>query len=253
MKKGNSKNVEKKILNEDTKKIMQKKLEIMKQKKVNDYEEYFKDFNLDEFSIDSKTLKEDLEKFVPKPVVRTYDDLKKEAREKIDESLKSIKFGTTDRDEFFLSDDIEMEQFKAEVDKNAIMKSMFEFAFICGNYTKSRKWIRFDSGLYFCLPTLLEKGNHAMLVTFFADKISNKLNDNMGNAITAVLEKKDFTIEQRRYCFSKGHLLANDEERKKVLFDLKVIFSEMKKQQNDRDFSSVSFLAKKKDNKVDKK
>jgi len=209
-----------------------------------DYEEYFKNIDFDDFVLSDENLKADLEKFVPKPVVRTYDELKREAKKKMIESLGNIKFGFTERNEFFLNEDVELTSFAAKVDIAVLKKCLFEFSFICGNYNRQRKWIRFDDGLYFSLPDLLKDGNHAVLVTYFADKISVRLHNGIDNAVTNVLKKKNMEIVHPDKCFSKGHLIDKENKRVEILNDMKEIFTQMKKPQNDRDFSKVIYIAK---------
>jgi len=242
MKKGNliSKKLDEKALQAQTKKI-----EAFEKKKNIDYEAYFEGWNPSDFEISDDDLRKDLEIFVPKPVVRTLNELKEEANKKIKEAMKTIKMGYTNRDDFFLDSNTEMEKFQGEIDKNNIKKSLFEFAFICGNYNNARKWIRLDNGIYFCLPLLLEKGNHAALVTFFSEKIAAKLERGIENAITNVLKKKGMQILTPRFCFSKGHLICADDQRVNVLNDLKLIFVQMSKPQNDRDFTGIKVIAKK--------
>lgn len=212
-----------------------------------DYEDYFKDFNTDEFDITDEQLKKDIEKYAPKPNVRTYSELKAEAKKKLGLALTGIVFATTtEYDDFTLNDEVDLERIRYKVDRDLLKTTLFEFAFIFGNYNKNRKWILIGEGVYFCLPDLLTQGNHTVLVTLFAEKISMKLK-NSSNAVTVVLEKKNFEIksEMRQYCFSKGHLVCANEQRINILSDLRIIFTEMRKQAQDRNFDNIKTLAKK--------
>lgn len=214
---------------------------------VIDYEKYFSKFETDDFKISDDELKEDIKKFAPKPNVRTYEELRKEAKKKLSDALSGIRFAAiNEATSFVKSDESEIEPLKSyRIDHSELKKTLFEFAFIFGNYTRNRKWIRIEDGVYFALPDLLQNGNHTVLVTVFAEQIAQKLKT-IPNALIIVLEKKNYEINEvtRPYCFSKGHLICPENVRVPILNDLKIIFSEMGKLAQNRDFSKITTLAK---------
>jgi len=132
------------------------------------------------------------------------------------------------------------------------------YAFLYGNYTASRYWINtrktFTDGgqtyyAFVSFPTLLQTGNHSTLVHVYKHFIANVLNKGVANAFITILDKAGIKVsdDRREYCFPKGHLLLNKKsDIDNCMHDIEIIFREMKKQKDLRDFTDLKFYAKKK-------
>lgn len=210
----------------------------------NHYEELF--FDNEDFVIDTERLKEDVKNFAPKMKIRTIDELQAEAEENLKEALSDVKFAKCVSDSFVLKDDnaeLETVSERVDLDARTLKRILFDFAFIYGNYNANKKWINVpDTQYYLSLPKLLKQGKHSTLVILHLQLIAEKLKD-VDNAFIQVLAKSKVVIKpnQRPFAFSKGHLLLDD-KRKEILEDVNLVFSELKKPIDKRDFSKLKFF-----------
>jgi hypothetical protein len=219
--------------------------------KVENYtSDYYIDLFFDgvQFDISDDQLREDVNKLAPKSKVRTLEELRDEATKNIEEALRTVKFARSNCGNFTMNDeqdDIEAHNEKIVISKDDFKKMMFNFAFIYGNYNAKKKWINIiGTQYYISFPDLLKNGKHASFVFMFVDLISKKLKA-VDNAIITVLKKGNIqlSMEQRAFAFSKGHLL-NDAHRKEIIDDLKLIFNQIAKPVDKRDFRELKYFGK---------
>lgn len=201
----------------------------------------------DSFEVDDKLFTEQLELFTPKPKSRTYEELRSEAIAAYESSLKTMQFGVVASESLVTSGKSEdvQETVVFEVDKRELTNTLFDFAFIYGNYNENKKWIKLlASNRCVAFPELISSNKHAAFVTIFAKKISEKL-EKHDNALISILKRKNVEIkkEKRKFLFAKGHLLCEDDEsRNKCIKDLNLIFEQVKLKQDKRDFSKLRFF-----------
>jgi hypothetical protein len=206
------------------------------------------------FTIDDDELRSAIAEFAPKGKVRSYDELYDDARKKMDASLAhySIKQFGEEKEEYVLaSADVSKENIidSADVKKGQeikpaiLMKALFEFAFIFGNYSEKRAWIRIDSKTFIKFPYLIENKGHSVFVMLFAKQIAKKL-ETIDNAFITILQKNKIVVPKNRrsFCFSKGHLM-NDKDRIEIMSDLKYIFEQLnKKDVNNRTWVGLKYF-----------
>jgi hypothetical protein len=208
------------------------------------------------FEIDNEELKRVIDEYAPKGKVRSYDELYNDARKKMDAALTHYivkKFGE-DKKEFVLSnndvtrdnqtDSADIKDKGDKVPREVLMTILFEFAFIFGNYSDKRAWIRVDARTFIKFPYLIENKGHSVFVMLFARHISVKLRD-IDNAFLTILKKNKVNVnkDKRQFCFSKGHLLVLEKDRLDVIADLKIIFEQLnKKNVNERVWTGLKWF-----------
>jgi len=251
-----SRNLKQKLVSEQKKKQDIEEKEFQKKKEniifmdKNTNKDYLVDlyFQGDEYLPSDDILKQDIEKFAPKLKVRTAGELIKESEENFKEALSNVQFATCLTDKFVISDNEEgLERIKGliQIEPITLKRLVFDFGFIYGNYNLTKKWIRIpDTIIFISFPDLLKQGKHATFVLLNLTNISEKLKL-LDNAFISVLLKAKIPIkpEQRIVAFSKGHLI-NEEKRKEILNDINLVFNEMKKPLDKRDYSKLLFFGK---------
>lgn len=210
----------------------------------------------DNFTIDDNELATAIKDFAPKGKVRSYEELKEDAKKKMDLALVHYLVKTFDdaREEFVIAtsdvnkDNIclasEISKKNIIIESDKMLKMIFEFAFIFGNYNDKRAWIRYNEKTFIKFPYLLDNKGHSVFVLIFAVQISEKLKKN-DNAFSTILTRAKVEINpiKKQFLFSKGHLIVDAKERLAVMADLKIIFEQLgKKDINNRDWKSIKWF-----------
>lgn len=195
--------------------------------------------NWDSFEMKDDELKLAIEEYAPKGKVRTYEELKVESKRQMESALVhyDVKHFDMDKQGFTLANnEVSAENVKdckddkeLKLTPDILQTILFEYAFIFGNYTERRAWIRVDARTYIRFRSLLENKGHSTFVILYAKQIAKKL-ETIDNAFITILRKNKIEVpkEKRPFCFSKGHLL-NDIDRMYIMGDLRVIFEQFAK------------------------
>jgi hypothetical protein len=212
---------------------------------------------LSDFSIDDDTLyqfsDDELDTMISElqtsSSARSPEEIDKMNSTKFESAVKSMQFCSISSDKAVLSvDDVkESDKITEGIDNQMIklaMKSSVVFAFVHGNVTTKKAWIRIthvDKGKsnYVSFPLLNAVGSRSVLVHVYRDEISKFLEKGKKNTLALILEKSNITVkkEKIKYLFPKGHLLASDKTIiDAIRTDLNHIFEEMAKPIEKRKF-----------------
>lgn len=180
---------------------------------------------------------------------RSPEEINQTNLSKFESAVKGMQFCSISSDKAVLSADEVKESDKIVdgVDGSMIssaMRSSVIFAFVHGNITTKKTWIRVthsDKGKsnYVSFPLLNTVGSRSVLVHVYREEISKFLDKGKKNTLMLILEKSKIEIkkEKRKYLFPKGHLMANSrEEIDLIRRDLNHIFDVMAKPIEKREF-----------------
>jgi len=179
---------------------------------------------------------------------RSPEEIDEVNSSKFESAMKSMQFASISSDKAVLSsDDVkESDKIVDGVSQDVVklaMKSILVFAFVHGNVTSKKSWIKMThvengKSKYVSLPLLNSVGSRSVLVHVFRAEISKFLSEGKKNTLCAILEKSNVKVapEKVKYLFPKGHLLVKKEEIELVRNDLNQIFSQMQNPIEKRDF-----------------
>jgi len=234
-----------KEINEERAKNFEKGENTKKKIDISDAIMKFLEMDFDNYDIDGGELDVHMSELAPKGEARNKDELKIDADKKFKEALKTMKFAVSGSPKFVLTnDDKSIEECgPIPIEVNVLKATLFDFAFIYGNYNEKRKWIKIlNTQTFISFPELISNKGHTTFVVLFCDKISEKLM-NTSNALIKLIEKREVKIreDRKKYLFSKGHLMS-DEHRDAIIKDLNEIFKQLKKPVNERRFDDLKFF-----------
>jgi len=222
------------------------------------------DFNVNDWEMDGGEISRVMENLRPERVGRTPEEIDQENETKFLSAIGGVQIGFTGEDkpvlEYNAVKPVSADRIPDEVGKVVIQRMnthLCAYAFVYGNYNEKRFWIRIGreigednkptgKHMYFGLPSLMSTGNHSVLVHHYRDYISALLRSGAKNSLRVVLEKAGVDIANVSYLFPKGHtLLTNMDDIKLCRADLELIFDQLKKPVEGRDFTNLKFFSKK--------
>jgi len=201
------------------------------------------------FTFEEKELDDMIADLQTSSSARSPEEIDKMNQAKFESAVKSIQFAAVASEKAVLSSDEVKENEKVndgitEQMVKLAMKSSVIFAFVHGNVTNKKTWMRIshgegDKSKYVSFPLLNAVGSRSVLVHVYRNEISHFLEIGKKNTLVSILEKSNVSVkkEKVKFLFPKGHLLASNKATiDAIREDLNIIFSEMSKPIDKRKF-----------------
>jgi len=210
-------------------------------------------FEASDLSLDEKEIKNLIDDMTSTVNTRSPEEIDEQNKKIFREALHSAVFASitkVDKPVLPKTEVADRDLLKSGLSKEDF-KKMFQktlgFSFLHGNITKKKYWMKLkddgEKSVFFSLPDLDKTGHRSIMVHNFRHYIQAFLKAGHKNTLTTVLEKAGVTIKNGDKLFPKGHLVASKDEIPKIREDLKLIFEQMGKPVDKRDFKDLKFFA----------
>lgn len=193
------------------------------------------------YRFDDSAIKNLISEFTMVNAARTPEEVDEQNMQQFKAAMQTIVFAEHQSDKPVLSrtEISDRDKITKKIEKSfvkSIVQVCFVFAFLHGNITDRKYWIRLShsdanqKSTYVSFPSLSTKGQRSTLVHYFKEQISLELEKGTDNTLTQLLKKNNIEIDEkkRKYLFPKGHtLFTNKDDIAKARADLQNIFAQL--------------------------